>query len=77
MNYALEISDLKKTYATGVEALRGVTLRVPEGDFFALLGPNGAGKSTLINVVCGLVNKSSGSVLIQGLSIDDNAPKIY
>lgn len=75
MSYALEIIDLKKTYATGVEALRGVTLRVPEGDFFALLGPNGAGKSTLINVVCGLVNKSSGSVLIQGLSIDDNAPK--
>ncbi len=75
MTYALEITDLKKTYASGVEALRGVTLRVPEGDFFALLGPNGAGKSTLINVVCGLVNKSSGSVLIQGLSIDDNAPK--
>jgi ABC-2 type transport system ATP-binding protein len=74
MSYALDITDLSKTYATGVEALRGVTLRVPEGDFFALLGPNGAGKSTLINVVCGLVNKSSGSVLIQGHSIDDNAP---
>ena len=74
MSYALEITDLTKTYAKGVQALRGVTLRVPEGDFFALLGPNGAGKSTLINVVCGLVNKSSGTVLIQGHSIDDNAP---
>ncbi len=75
MEYALNISNLKKTYANGVEALKGVTLRVPEGDFFALLGPNGAGKSTLINVVCGLVNKSDGTVLISGLSIDENAPK--
>ncbi len=74
MGYALDITDLKKTYDTGVEALRGVTLRIPEGDFFALLGPNGAGKSTLINVVCGLVNKSSGTVRIQGHSIDENAP---
>jgi ABC-2 type transport system ATP-binding protein len=74
MTYALDITNLKKTYKNGTEALRGVTLRVPEGDFFALLGPNGAGKSTLINIVCGLVNKTEGAVLIQGHSIDDNAP---
>jgi ABC-2 type transport system ATP-binding protein len=72
---ALEIKGLKKTYATGTEALKGVDLTVKAGDFFALLGPNGAGKSTLINVVCGLVNKTGGAVSIQGLSIDDNAPK--
>ncbi len=83
MPIALEIKGLKKTYAptpggkskTAVEALRGVDLNVEEGDFFALLGPNGAGKSTLINIVCGLVNKSEGEVLIDGLSIDKNAPK--
>jgi ABC-2 type transport system ATP-binding protein len=78
---ALEITDLKKIYApsqkggVGTEALKGVSLSVKEGEFFALLGPNGAGKSSLINIVCGLVNKSSGSVKIAGLSIDDNAPK--
>ena len=83
MPIALEIKGLKKTYAptpggkskTAVEALRSVDLNVEEGDFFALLGPNGAGKSTLINIVCGLVNKSEGEVLIDGLSIDENAPK--
>ena len=83
MPHALEIKGLKKTYAptaggkskTAVVALKGVDLNVLEGDFFALLGPNGAGKSTLINIVCGLVNKSEGTVHIEGLSIDDNAPK--
>lgn len=72
---ALEIKGLKKIYANGTVALKGVDLTIPAGDFFALLGPNGAGKSTLINIVCGLVNKSEGTVVIQGLSIDDNAPK--
>jgi ABC-2 type transport system ATP-binding protein len=72
---ALQVTNLKKIYGNGTEALKGVSLSVARGDFFALLGPNGAGKSTLINIVCGLVNKSDGSVLIEGLSIDDNAPK--
>lgn len=72
---ALSIRDLKKTYGNGVEALKGVTLAVAEGDFFALLGPNGAGKSTLINIICGLVNKSGGTIDIQGLSIDDDHQK--
>ena len=72
---ALSIRDLRKVYENGTEALRGVSLEVPRGDFFALLGPNGAGKTTLINIVTGLVNKTSGEVCIEGLSIDENAPK--
>jgi len=75
MTHALEIHNLRKRYDTGVEALKGVDLTVSSGDFFALLGPNGAGKSTLINVVCGLVNKTGGEVLIEGLSIDDDYQK--
>jgi ABC-2 type transport system ATP-binding protein len=75
MTAALAIKGLKKTYASGTVALKGVDLNIPKGDFFALLGPNGAGKSTLINIVCGLVNKTDGTVHIDGLSIDDNAPK--
>ena len=61
---ALSIRDLRKTYDTGVNALKGVSLDVQPGDFFALLGPNGAGKSTLIGIVSSLVNKSSGQVRI-------------
>ncbi len=68
---ALEISDLRKTYASGLEALKGIDLEVEEGDFFALLGPNGAGKSTCIGIVSGLVNKSGGTVRIFGHSIDN------
>ena len=63
---ALEVADLQKTYANGVKALRGVSLAVQPGDFFALLGPNGAGKSTLIGIVSSLVNPSAGAVLIFG-----------
>ena len=61
---ALSIRDLRKTYDTGVQALKGVSLDVQPGDFYALLGPNGAGKSTLIGIVSSLVNKSSGEVRI-------------
>ena len=57
---ALRVRDLRKTYDTGVQALKGVSLDVAPGDFYALLGPNGAGKSTLIGIVSSLVNKSSG-----------------
>lgn len=67
---ALDISNLTKNYATGKMALRGVDLRVEQGDFFALLGPNGAGKSTLIGAVSGLVNKSGGKIEIFGHDID-------
>ncbi len=63
-------SDLLKTYATGVVALKGIDLDVEEGDFFALLGPNGAGKTTAIGIITSLVNKSSGSVEVFGHNID-------
>jgi len=67
--YALEIDNLRKTYKNGVEALKGVSLTVEEGDFFALLGPNGAGKSTLIGIVSSLVNATSGEARVFGTSV--------
>src|SRR3989338_6163207 len=67
---ALSIKDLTKTYATGTQALKGVSLEIPQGDFFALLGPNGAGKTTIIGIATGLVNKTSGSVSVFGYDID-------
>ena len=66
---ALSVRDLRKTYDTGVQALKGVSLAVAPGDFYALLGPNGAGKSTLIGIVSSLVNKSSGDVRVFGVDI--------
>ena len=66
---ALQIKGLKKTYATGVEALHGIDLEVQRGDFFALLGPNGAGKSTAIGIISSLVTFSEGSVSIFGHDI--------
>jgi ABC-2 type transport system ATP-binding protein len=69
---ALEITDLRKTYATGVQALKGISLSVAPGDFYALLGPNGAGKSTLIGVVSSLVNKTSGEVKVFGIDLHAN-----
>ena len=70
MTYALEIKDLKKVYAGGVQALRGIDLKVEEGDFYALLGPNGAGKSTTIGIVTSLVNKTSGNVKVFDYDLD-------
>ncbi|BCG65419.1 MAG: ABC-2 type transport system ATP-binding protein [Methyloprofundus sp.] len=61
---ALSIRNLKKTYANGLTALKGIDLDVEEGDFFALLGPNGAGKSTAIGIISSLVNATSGEVRI-------------
>jgi ABC-2 type transport system ATP-binding protein len=66
---ALDVVELRKTYANGVEALKGVSLTVQPGDFFALLGPNGAGKSTLIGILSSLVNSTSGEARIFGTSI--------
>src|SRR4051812_7469136 len=62
----LSIRQLRKTYGTGVEALKSVDLDIKRGEIFALLGPNGAGKTTLINIVCGIVTPSSGEVLVDG-----------
>src|ERR1700733_11417515 len=67
---ALVVKDLRKTYQGGTEALKGVSLSIVEGDFFALLGPNGAGKTTLIRILTGLSNKTSGEALVFGDSID-------
>lgn len=67
---ALEIADLRKVYANGLEALKEVALTVEQGDFFALLGPNGAGKSTIIGIVSSLINKTAGTVNIYGYDID-------
>lgn len=67
---AIEINNLKKTYQGNVEALKGISFEVEQGDFIALLGPNGAGKSTTIGIICSLVNKSSGEVKVYGHSID-------
>jgi ABC-2 type transport system ATP-binding protein len=66
---ALEVRNLRKTYPNGVEALKGVSLTVQPGDFYALLGPNGAGKSTLIGVISSLVNSTSGEVNVFGIPI--------
>ncbi|WP_133128737.1 ABC transporter ATP-binding protein [Legionella nagasakiensis] len=68
--YALEIRQLRKVYANGIEALKGIDLTVKTGDFFALLGANGAGKSTTIGLVTTLLNKTSGSILINGYDLD-------
>jgi ABC-2 type transport system ATP-binding protein len=67
---ALAIDNLRKTYRNGFEALKGISMRVQAGDFFALLGPNGAGKSTAISIIASLINKSSGEVSIYGHDLD-------
>ena len=72
MSYALEIDNLKKVYSGGTEALKGITLKVNEGDFYALLGPNGAGKSSTIGIIGTLVTKTSGNVKIFGADLDEN-----
>ena len=67
---ALSIRDLTKTYRNGVQALKGITLDVAEGDFFAFLGPNGAGKTTVIGIVTSLVRKSGGEISVFGHDIE-------
>src|SRR6201995_1503802 len=69
---ALKIENLEKRYGNGVEAIRGVSLEIPEGEFFGLLGPNGAGKSTLIHCTTGLAQPTGGSIEIFGHDAIDN-----
>ena len=66
MQPVISIRDLTKTYAGGFEALKSVSLDIRQGEIFGLLGPNGAGKTTMINIVCGIVTKSGGSVSVNG-----------
>ncbi|MEI6898063.1 MAG: ABC transporter ATP-binding protein [Psychromonas sp.] len=66
---AIELQDITKTYKGGVVALKGISLEVAEGDFYALLGPNGAGKSTTIGIISSLVNKTSGQVNVFGYDL--------
>jgi ABC-2 type transport system ATP-binding protein len=66
MQPVIHISELTKTYAGGFQALKAVDLNINKGEIFGLLGPNGAGKTTLINIVCGIVTKTSGSVIVDG-----------
>ena len=68
--HALDIQQLRKTYANGVEALKGIDLTVKNGDFFALLGANGAGKSTTIGLITTLLTKTSGKIHINGYDLD-------
>ena len=65
----VSVRDLRKTYASGFEALRNINLDIRRGEILALLGPNGAGKTTLINIICGIVNPSSGTVVADGHDI--------
>nr|WP_229679350.1 ABC transporter ATP-binding protein [Dyella caseinilytica] len=67
---ALVVDNLRKTYGNGVQALKGISLTVQPGDFFALLGPNGAGKSTLIGILSSLVNSTGGDAQIFGVSVN-------
>jgi ABC-2 type transport system ATP-binding protein len=72
MQPILDVSNLNKTYAGGFEALKDVSLEIERGEIFGLLGPNGAGKTTLISIVCGIVNATSGTVLVDGKDIVTN-----
>ncbi|MGZ5660957.1 MAG: ABC transporter ATP-binding protein, partial [Usitatibacter sp.] len=65
----ISISNLTKTYASGLQALKRVDLEIRKGEIFALLGPNGAGKTTLISIVCGIVTPTSGDVRVDGHDI--------
>jgi ABC-2 type transport system ATP-binding protein len=69
MAATLSIRNLSKTYASGLQALKGVDLEIQQGEIFALLGPNGAGKTTLISIVCGLVTATTGTVIAAGHDI--------
>ena len=72
----ISVSNLAKTYATGVRALKTTNLDIRRGEIFALLGPNGAGKTTLISIICGLVNASEGRVIVDGLDIRADYRKV-
>src|SRR5262245_6442952 len=69
MQDIVHAEDVSKTYATGLQALKGVNLTIRRGEIFALLGPNGAGKTTLIGIICGIVNATAGRIAVDGHDI--------
>ncbi|MEO5765526.1 MAG: ABC transporter ATP-binding protein, partial [Casimicrobiaceae bacterium] len=69
MQTIISVANLSKVYASGFEALKRIDLDIRRGEIFALLGPNGAGKTTLISIICGIVNRTAGSVLVNGHDI--------
>lgn len=73
----IEVRDLTKTYEGGVQAVKGVTFSVAEGEFFGFLGPNGAGKTTTMNMLSSLVRKTSGTITIDGFDIEKSPNEIY
>ena len=73
---ALDIQNLRKTYSTGMEALKGINLRVKQGEFVGLLGPNGSGKTTMIGILNSLVIKSFGQVKVFGFDLEKNAAQL-
>ena len=75
-NAILSVEKLEKKYASGFQALKGVSLSIVRGEIFALLGPNGAGKTTLINIVCGIVNPSAGEIKVDGLDVQRDYRKV-
>ncbi|KYG68703.1 multidrug ABC transporter ATP-binding protein [Bdellovibrio bacteriovorus] len=76
MSDVINISELNKVYSSGHSALKNIQLQIRRGEIFALLGPNGAGKTTLINIICGIVNRSSGSIIVDGLDIQKDYRKV-
>ena len=76
MTLALSTENLTKTYSNKLKALKGVSLRVEQGDFFALLGSNGAGKTTAIGIITGLLKRTSGEVQINGLDQKNHANEL-
>jgi ABC-2 type transport system ATP-binding protein len=72
----ISISGLTKSYASGFQALKGIDLDIRQGEIFALLGPNGAGKTTLISIVCGIVRRTAGTILVDGRDIERDYRKV-
>ena len=72
MSPMVSVRDLRKTYASGGEALKGVSLDIEEGEILALLGPNGAGKTTMISIICGITTPTSGKITVGGHDVIDD-----
>ena len=76
MSPIISVSNLNKTYASGLQALKRIDLQIRKGEIFALLGPNGAGKTTLISIVCGIVTPTEGTVRLFGRDPSSGAPRL-